>query len=278
LPIELFWDFGSNRWKGDKSLRTSKFDCSVPCRINKDQSDSSVLSVISVKGTNWEITSTMEGEKYFPEAKIDHKAYQRDKYFAVTSFQSEIPMPYFSWAEYKINNPAVNFDKVIKGALFLAKNCNSKSDRESVIQNLLKTKLRVDSPSGCFNNAGPPPGLNDLSNSTAVQERYLFYLAFENQQTIDYVTEKLWGALRAGTLPVYFGAPNIQEHVPPNSVIFVDDFKTTQDLANYLIRLTKDKRLYESYHAWRYTNNAEYKKFLQKYQFTNTHSTCRFVI
>ncbi len=68
----------------------------------------------------------------------------------------------------------------------------------------------------------------------------------------DYITEKLWGTLASGTLPVYYGAPNIKLHAPAHSIIFVDDYETSQDLANYLIRLTKDKALYESYHAWRY--------------------------
>jgi hypothetical protein len=98
-------------------------------------------------------------------------------------------------------------------------------------------------------------------------------IQFENQRSEDYVTEKLWGSLRAGTLPIYFGAPNIRDHVPPNSVVFVDDYSTPQELADYLILLTKDKALYESYHKWRQTDLDE--GFQKKYEFTKTHSTCR---
>jgi hypothetical protein len=102
-----------------------------------------------------------EGEAYFPEAKMKPNAYQNDQFYATTSFKSEIPMPYFSWAEYKINNPAVEFE----------------------------TQLRIDALSGCFHNAEPPPGM-DLSNSTQVQQHYLFYFAvsahryFETMQRI----------------------------------------------------------------------------------------------
>lgn len=241
------------------------------------------------------------GEAYFPMAKTKPKAYQNDQYYATTSFKSEVPMPYFSWAEYNINNPAVDFDTTIKGALFLANNCNSINDRESLVKALLKTRLRIDSLSGCLHNADPPQGM-DLSNSTFVQQQYLFYLAvslhrlvqrvhqdlipitiltlcvahlfqFENQRSEDYVTEKLWGSLRAGTLPIYFGAPNVREHVPPNSVIFVDDYSTPQELADYLILLTKDKGMYESYHKWRHADLDD--GFVKKYEFTKTHSTCR---
>jgi hypothetical protein len=130
-----------------------------------------------------------EGGTYYPKAKVKPNAYQNDQFYATTSFKSEIPMPYFSWAEYKISNPAVEFDKAIKGASFLANNCNSKSDRESLVKALLQTQLRIDALSGCFHNAEPPPGM-DLSNSTQVQQHYLFYFAvsahryFETTQRI----------------------------------------------------------------------------------------------
>lgn len=118
----------------------------------------------------------MEGEHYFPQAQVDSAAYQDDRFYATTSFRSEVPMPYFSWTEYKINDTAVNFDKAIKGALFLANNCASLSDRESLVEALMQTQLRVDSPSGCMHNTEPPLGI-DQSNTTQMQRQYLFYLA-----------------------------------------------------------------------------------------------------
>jgi hypothetical protein len=129
-----------------------------------------------------------KGEEYYHEAKYNPNAYRKDRYYALTSFKSEIPMPYFSFSEYRINNPAVDFDEVIKAASWLSNNCESKSNREELVKALQNSPLRVDSLSGCLNNAEPPPKV-DLSNATAVQEKYLFYLAFENQKSEDYVTE-----------------------------------------------------------------------------------------
>jgi hypothetical protein len=275
-PIEIYW----NMYTGgddmiyqdtleDQVLQTEPFECPIPCRTAGYYE---ILSTVTIKDTKWEITMTMEGEQYYSQARVHPRAYRHDHYYAVTSFQSEIPVPYFSWAEYHIQHPAVDFNKVIKGASFLATNCDSLSDRESLVAALLKTRLRVDSLSTCLYNAEPPRGV-DMGNKNAILERYLFHLAFENQRSDDYVTEKLWGTLASGTLPVYFGAPNIKEHVPPNSVIFVDDYETPQDLANYLIKLTEDKALYQSYHAWRYRPIDP--AFEQKFEFTKTHSTCR---
>ncbi len=273
-PIELFWNYDSlfyyNDGRADSiSFATEEFQCPIPCRAAGDYA---LLSIIAVKDTRWEILSTMEGEKYYGQAHVNAKAYQHDQFYAVTSFQSDVPLPYFSWAEYNIQHPAVDFNKVIKGASFLAKNCDSDSKREELVLKLMETSLRVDSLSGCHHNAEAPKGIS-MDNKTAILEHYLFHLAFENQRADDYITEKLWGALAAGTLPVYLGAPNIKDHVPRNSVIFVEDFASSQELADYLVRLTKDKALYDSYHTWRTTPIDP--SFRDKYEFTKTHSTCR---
>jgi hypothetical protein len=39
-------------------------------------------------------------------------------------------------------------------------------------------------------------------------------LAFENNNVTDYVTEKIFNVYRAGAVPVYMGAPNIDVRPP----------------------------------------------------------------
>ena len=113
-----------------------------------------------------------------------------------------------------------------------------------------------------------------MGNKTAVMEKYLFHLAFENSIVDDYVTEKLWGSLEAGTLPIYYGAPNIRDLVPSNSIVVVDEFDSIQDLADHLVELSYNETLYNSYHEWR--KHPLEEKFLHKFNFTRTHSRCRF--
>lgn len=94
------------------------------------------------------------------------------KYYGTTSFKSEIPLPYFSFAEYNIQNPAVSFQDGIKGASFLARNCQSMNDRENVVQQLMDTGFIVDALSSCLNNV-VNPGF-DLDNKGEVNRKYLF--------------------------------------------------------------------------------------------------------
>lgn len=77
---------------------------------------------------------------------------------------------------------ATPFSKGIKGSVFLAKNCHSKSHREKLVQELMETQFRVDSLSSCLKNGKPPPGVN-LRNKTETLGKYLFYLAFENSRS-----------------------------------------------------------------------------------------------
>ncbi|KAL3921453.1 MAG: hypothetical protein SGILL_002738 [Bacillariaceae sp.] len=269
-PIELFWNT-PEMYSLEASQRAETIQCPIPCRST---GAFEILNTINVRNTKWEVALTMEGEQYYSEAHVRQAAYRDGRFYATTSFKSEIPVPYYSNAEYMIQNPPVDFQTAIKGASFLANNCASQNGREEVVKNLTQSDvpLRVDSLSECLHNAEPPSGV-DMANKTNVLRKYLFHLAFENQRSDDYITEKVWGALESGTLPVYFGAPNIKEHVPEKSIVVVDDFESVDDLAQYLVRLANNKILYESYHQWRYQPMDE--TFANKYAFTDTHSTCR---
>ncbi len=53
-----------------------------------------------------------------------------------------------------------------------------------------------------------------------VLARCRFNIAVENTFWDGYVSEKLFDALQFGCIPIYFGAPNVNEYVPPN--LFID--------------------------------------------------------
>lgn len=80
---------------------------------------------------------------------------------------------------------------------------------------------------------------------------YKFVLAIENTKTESYVTEKLFYALEAGSVPIYFGAPNVWDFVPPNSIIDASKFSSLKELASYVKMLANDPVAYAEYHAWR---------------------------
>jgi hypothetical protein len=227
----------------------------------------------TIAGTDWEFIFSMEAPQYYPELRVDPKAHLRNKYFATTSFKSEIPLPFFSFADYDLQaRRPVSYDKAIKGAVFMERerNCISANHREDIVRALIQSPLiRIESVSKCLHNAKKPKD----DNKDEIIRNYMFYLAFENRSEDDYVTEKLWGSLSAGVVPVYLGGDNIESHVPPHSIINVKDFNSTSSLAAYLGQVASNRTLYESYHLWRTQQLPQ--SFLRKYGFTRTHSMCR---
>lgn len=83
----------------------------------------------------------------------------------------------------------------------------------------------------------------------------MFYLAFENSDCDQYITEKVyWNAFEKGSIPIIMGThPKVCKiHLPPNSYIHVKDFAKPLDLARYLIYLSDiSNGKYFEYHEWR---------------------------
>ena len=86
-----------------------------------------------------------------------------------------------------------------------------------------------------------------------LQKDYKFYLAFENSNCKDYVTEKFFtNALHNGVVPIAMGA-SMEEYAaiaPPNSFLHVDQFGSPADLAEYLKVLDRDDNLYNDFFRW----------------------------
>ena len=97
-----------------------------------------------------------------------------------------------------------------------------------------------------------------------------FYLAFESQSCIDYITEKFWRTLSFGTIPIVSG-PERESFVhvaPPHSFIHVNDYKSDKELGEALNLISKNRSLYGKYHAWRRYYDVYYQqKDLDPYRF-----------
>jgi hypothetical protein len=103
-----------------------------------------------------------------------------------------------------------------------------------------------------------------------VISQYKFTIAFENAIAADYVTEKLYEPLIMGSVPVYLGAPNVDEFVPGNNCyINAGAFSSGKQLAEYLMELNENDELYESFLSWKELPFKE--SFLSKMELSKIH-------
>jgi hypothetical protein len=73
---------------------------------------------------------------------------------------------------------------------------------------------------------------------TPVLAQYTFALCFENQVLNGWITEKVFDCFRAGTVPVYWGAPDIEQYVPAECFVDMRRFSGYPELREFLHSLS----------------------------------------
>ncbi|XP_055389812.1 alpha-(1,3)-fucosyltransferase C [Condylostylus longicornis] len=160
-----------------------------------------------------------------------------------------------SWREPdNINNSSNEYNELIKlvenknkiGAWFVSR-CNVLANRIKLAYELQKY-MTIDIYGKCGNLTCPrgSPICDKL-----LDENYKFYFSFENSLCIDYVTEKLYNALKRKIVPVVFGGADYMRFAPPKSYINAEHFDTIKDLADYLLYLDKNPSEYIKYFWWK---------------------------
>lgn len=94
---------------------------------------------------------------------------------------------------------------------------------------------------------------------------YRFTFAVENTVCPSYITEKIFDAMFASSVPVYLGAPDIEKYIPKETFVDMRNFASLEDLASYLKNMTKTE--YEGYISAikKFVRSEKYKVFNQDY-------------
>jgi hypothetical protein len=107
---------------------------------------------------------------------------------------------------------------------------------------MLNRRKRVDSGGRHFNNLGRP-----IADKLAFVRDYKFTLAFENSASDGYTTEKLVEPMLAGSLPIYWGNPQVALDFNPRSFIDVSAFPDFDAAIDHILKVDADDELYLSY-------------------------------
>ena len=113
----------------------------------------------------------------------------------------------------------------------------------------LSTYKNIDSCGSVLNNLGYNcPGKYDSEEYYTFISDYKFMICFENTVIKNYATEKLIIAYSSGTIPIYWGCPNIGDYVNMDAILYLKPDYTEEDVQALIAEvraLDEDEALYK---------------------------------
>ncbi|CAG9786415.1 unnamed protein product [Diatraea saccharalis] len=173
---------------------------------------------------------------------------------------SEVPIPYGRTLAFVTPAPGnVSVPQLVphwrvkrRDVLAAALLSNCRVRRRMNYLNTLKRYIRVHYYGSCFYRH-PKKECPRIGECGSIK-RYLFYLAFENAECQQYITERVFQhALVDGAIPVIMGASYEQcaTLLPPQSFLHVDNYPTIKHLAMHIKKIASDNDVLLSFHMWR---------------------------
>jgi hypothetical protein len=119
---------------------------------------------------------------------------------------------------------------------------------------------KVDSGGRFMNNIGGPIAAG-WDAKVEFLRRYKFNLAFENESHEGYTTEKIYDAMMARTVPIYWGNPRIAEEFNAKSFLNYFDYGSDEALLEKIIALDRDDAQYLEYARQPYFHGNQPNEF-----------------
>ena len=171
--------------------------------------------------------------------------------------RSDIFLPYGMFRHHELEQAAFDarFGERSNLAVGVISNCEAK-DRLRIVHELRQHfTVNIFGDGGCSNVEHHPAcgGWNNGACFPELAKTYKFYVAIENTDCVDYITEKVWrNALRAGMVPIVYGKrTNYAAHMVPGSYINCADYDSIAACAKHIQYVGDSESAYNSYHAWR---------------------------
>ena len=120
----------------------------------------------------------------------------------------------------------------------------------------------------CGNRTCPGTSLEDKDGCwKMIEENYKFYFSLENSVCRDYVTEKIFEALKRDVVPIVLGGAEYKNIFPDHSFINMLDYKNMSQLAEHLLHLGENEEKYSKYFEWK----TRFEVRNSKYDFNQAH-------
>ena len=85
-----------------------------------------------------------------------------------------------------------------------------------------------------------------LDEAVEIYSQYKFVIAMENKMEPWYITEKIINPIIAGSIPIYWGSPEVFQYINKKRVIYINDFKSEDELLEYIKKVDESEELYNN--------------------------------
>lgn len=107
-----------------------------------------------------------------------------------------------------------------------------------------------------------PSFRGEIKNKGDVLSKAKFAYCFENVSELpDYITEKIFDCFFSGCVPIYWGSETIKDHIPSNCFINRRDFKSTDEIHQFLKSITEHEHSKYQENIEQYLLSPDAKKF-----------------
>lgn len=168
------------------------------------------------------------------------------------------------------------FDSSLPLVSYASRNC--RPSRDKFVASMME-HLEVASIGKCMNNSPWPftkASYPYWQEKILALQNYKFNLAIQGYDHGSLISEKLYDAFAAGTVPIFHGVSRIlvESFAPaPDSFLHTGDFSSIEELAHFINKAGHNEEVYNSFHRWRRTGaNKQFCSLLK----TNINSlACR---
>ena len=191
---------------------------------------------------NWTISYRSDSDFYLPYGLIEPLA-------SAPSTDADTLRLIESAGRSSNIHPAKGKTKLV---LWMVSNCHARSNRQECVRKL-QEHIQVDiiSKDGrCGGNITCPRVRNEDVCYEMMEKTYKFYLSFENAICREYVSEKFFDIISRNIVPVVLGGTDYSSIAPRHSYIDARQY-TPRQLADYLLQIDADDKLYAQFFWWR---------------------------
>ena len=147
--------------------------------------------------------------------------------------------------------PSNIFPSRSKLAVIVMSNCDSRLRNDQL--KILQKYIDIDVIGKCGNIKDTLCDARSPDCYTHLAKTYYYYVAFENSDCADYITEKTWrNSLQAGMVPIVWSLTiDHASMLPPHSYISLMDYSSIKAAAGAISTTAQHAQLYQRYHTWR---------------------------